>query len=240
VQNEKLASLSQIIGGAAHEINNPLTAILGYSELMEYDAQSNENLKAHAAKIKQQVMRTKDLVRDLQLFARQPSGEKKLLDLNKLVENSLRVRESDQSNKSIRFIRQLQPNLPSVVGNEKKLMEVCMQLLGNATDVLTRSGGGEIRAKTHEDRGWIVLEVTDSGPGMKEPARVFDPFFTTKSVGQGTGLGLSICYGIVAEHKGYIFADNLPGGGARFVVRLPSGGALQDVKSREGTSAHRQ
>lgn len=221
VRNEKLAALGQLVSGAAHEINNPLTAILGYAELMEYDARADETLKSHAGKIKQQVLRTKDLVNNLLRFARQPGGEKKRLDLNALIENSIQARQSDPANKAVRFIRALDPKLPHVLGDEKQLTDVCMQLLGNAAEILAHSGGGRITARTYQDDGWVVLEVSDSGPGMVDPARVFDPFFTTKTLGQGTGLGLSVCYGIVTDHKGFIFAENLPEGGARLVVRLP-------------------
>lgn len=221
VQNEKLASLGQLVSGAAHEINNPLTAILGYAELMEYDARSDETLKSHASKIKQQVLRTKDLVKNLLRFARQSGGEKKLVNLNLIVENSVRARELEATHASIDFVRELSPKVPPVLGDEAQLTDVCMQLLGNAAGILSQAGGGKIGVKTYVDAGWVVLEVHDSGPGMADPARVFDPFFTTKTLGQGTGLGLSICYGIIADHKGFIFAENIPEGGARLVVRLP-------------------
>src|SRR5262249_41450353 len=125
VQNEKLASLGQLISGAAHEINNPLTAILGYAELMEYDARTDETLKSHAGKIKQQVLRTKDLVRNLLRFARQPGGEKKLVNLNRLIENSIRARESEASNHNVEFVRALDPRLPNILGDSTQLTDVC-------------------------------------------------------------------------------------------------------------------
>jgi signal transduction histidine kinase len=227
IRSEKLAALAQLVSGAAHEINNPLTAILGYSELMEVEAGADETLKSHAGKIKQQVLRTKDLVRNLQRFAQQPGGEKVPLDLNLVVENCVLASEAGVANKRIRFLRELDPKLPPVLGDEKQLTDVCMQLLGNAASFLARSDGGQITARTSRDSDWVVLEIRDSGPGIANPDRVFDPFFTTKTVGRGTGLGLSVCYGIVADHKGFIFAENLPQGGARLVVRLPIAGAAK-------------
>lgn len=228
IRQEKLASLAQLVSGAAHEINNPLTAILGYAELMEYDGNSDETLKSHAAKIKQQVLRTKDLVKNLQKFAKQPAaGEKQLVDLNLVVENSIQARESEPANKAIRFERQFNLKLKPVLGDERQLSDVCMQLLGNASSVMAKQGGGTVTAKTLQESGWAILEISDTGPGMSDPARVFDPFFTTKTIGQGTGLGLSVCYGIIADHKGFIFAENLPDGGARLTVRLPIAGQSQ-------------
>ncbi len=228
VRNEKLASLAQLVSGAAHEINNPLTAILGYAELMEYDAHSDETLKSHAGKIKQQVLRTKDIVKNLQKFAKQPTaGEKQLVDLNLIVENSIQARESEPANKQVKFVRQFNTRIKPIRGDERQLTDVCMQLLGNAAGVLAKQAGGTVTAKTQQDGGWAILEITDNGPGMADPARVFDPFFTTKTLGQGTGLGLSVCYGIIADHKGFIFAENLPDGGARLTVRLPIPGQSQ-------------
>jgi len=162
-----------------------------------------------------------------------------LLSFNALVEGSIRARETDPANRSVQFERQLDPMLPNILGDRSQLTDVCMQLIGNAADILALNGGGLITVKTYPDRDWIVLEVQDSGPGMPDPARVFDPFYTTKTVGQGTGLGLSICYGIIAEHKGYIFAENCPEGGARFVVRLPVNESLQTSPSGNDQAASR-
>jgi signal transduction histidine kinase len=220
VQSEKLASIGQLVSGAAHEINNPLTAILGYSELMESDPSADDTVRAHAAKIKIQALRTKNLVGNLLKFARQGNTERKLISLNGVVESALRLREMDQSGKSIAFVRELEPELPLTWGDAVQLTDVCLQLLGNAADVVTDQGG-KIVVRTYSVNGFVTVEVSDNGPGMSDPNRVFDPFYTTKSPGKGTGLGLSVCYGIIADHKGEIIAENLPQGGARFRVRLP-------------------
>lgn len=220
VQAEKLASIGQLVSGAAHEINNPLTAILGYSELMESDAGADETIRAHATKIKTQALRTRNLVSNLLKFARQSKPERKLVQLNTVAENALKLRELDEFGKTIRFVRDLDAELPLTWGDAAQLTDVCLQLIGNAADAVGEKGG-TITVRTYGDDGFVNLEVIDNGPGISEPNRVFDPFYTTKGPGKGPGLGLSVCYGIVTDHKGEILAENMPGGGARFTVRLP-------------------
>lgn len=220
LQSEKLASIGQLVSGAAHEINNPLTAILGYSELMESDAAANETIRAHATKIKIQALRTKNLVSNLLKFARQSKPERKLVQLNAVAENALKLRELDEFGKPIRFVRELQSDLPLTWGDAAQLSDVCVQLLGNAADALNEKGG-LITVRTYVENGFVNLDVIDNGSGISEPTRVFDPFYTTKGPGKGTGLGLSVCYGIISDHKGEILAENMPDGGARFRVRLP-------------------
>jgi two-component system NtrC family sensor kinase len=220
VQAEKLASIGQLVSGAAHEINNPLTAILGYSELMESDAGADETIRAHATKIKTQALRTKNLVSNLLKFARQSKPERKLVQLNTVAENALKLRELEEFGKTIRFVRALEPELPLTWGDAAQLTDVCLQLVGNAADAVGEKGG-TIKVRTYRGDGFVNLEVVDNGPGISEPNRVFDPFYTTKGPGKGPGLGLSVCYGIVADHKGEIIAENMSDGGARFTVRLP-------------------
>ena len=230
VQSEKLASIGQLVSGAAHEINNPLTAILGYSELMESDSSADDTMRAHATKIKIQALRTKNLVGNLLKFARQSNTEKKLLSLNTVAENSVRLKEMEHAGKSLQYIRDLENDLPFVWGDSVQLTDVSLQLIGNAADMVPESGG-IIRVRTYKEGGYVTLEVSDNGPGMSDPTRVFDPFYTTKALGKGTGLGLSVCYGIVSGHRGEIVAENDPQGGARFKVRLP------EANSQTGASA---
>ncbi len=236
VQSEKLASIGQLVSGAAHEINNPLTAILGYSELMESDAATNETIRAHATKIKIQALRTRNLVSNLLKFARQSKPERKLVQLNTVAEKALNLREADEFGKAIRFVRELQPDLPLTWGDAAQLTDVCLQLLGNAADALS-DRGGIITVRTHSDRGFVHLEVLDNGAGISEPNRVFDPFYTTKGPGKGPGLGLSVCYGIIADHKGEITAENMPDGGARFWVRLPTAQHFADIQPGTANSS---
>ena len=236
LQTEKLASIGQLVSGAAHEINNPLTAILGHSELLESDAGADETIRSHATKIKIQALRTKNLVSNLLKFARQSKPERKLVQLNTVAENALKLRELDEFGKSIRFVRELQPDLPLTWGDAAQLTDVCLQLLGNAADALSDKGG-TITLKTYGENGIVNLDVIDNGSGIAEPNRVFDPFYTTKGPGKGPGLGLSVCYGIVADHKGEITAENMPGGGARFRVRLPMAQSVAAVQPASTNSS---
>jgi signal transduction histidine kinase len=236
VQSEKLASIGQLVSGAAHEINNPLTAILGYSELMESDPAADDTMRAHATKIKIQALRTKNLVGNLLKFARQSNTEKKLLSLNTVAENALHLRSIEQLGKTVQFNRELDPNLPSVRGDAVQLTDVCLQIIGNAADMLSEKGGF-VSVRTYVDKAAVVLEITDNGPGISDPTRVFDPFYTTKALGKGTGLGLSVCYGIIADHKGEIVAENVDGGGARFKVRLPIAQSVTPGTSQPAKSA---
>jgi len=222
VQSEKLVSLGQLAAGAAHEINNPLTAILGYSDLLADDATLPERTRATAVKIREQARRTKSLVQNLLSFARQVPAERTLLDINTVLTNAVQLRALDLHSGGSTIEMQLESVLPGVRGDNNQLMQVFFNIITNALDAMAGSGGGKLTIRTLRDRGNVVLLFSDTGPGLREPHRVFDPFYTTKPVGKGTGLGLSICYGIVQEHGGKIFCYNSQEGGAVFRVELPA------------------
>jgi two-component system, NtrC family, sensor kinase len=219
VRSEKMVAVGELVGGAAHEINNPLTAILGYAELLTFN-QKDEQVLTYAEKIAQQARRTKDLVQNLLRFARPTDSTKKLVNLNTVVQNIIQLR-SMEGMKGIEYKVDLENSLPLIWGDPSQLMDVCFHVLGNAADALKDTKGGSIAIRTRAHNGIVRLEVVDDGPGMLEPRRVFDPFYTTKTVGHGTGMGLSVCYGIIRDHQGEIHAENLDGGGARFVIQLP-------------------
>src|SRR5882672_924625 len=223
VQSEKLISLGQLAAGAAHEINNPLTAILGYSDLLADDQAIPEKNRALAAKIREQARRTKTLVQNLLSFARQVPAERTLLDLNTVVTNAVQLRALDLRSGTTKVELQLESVLPGVRGDGNQLMQVFFNIVNNAIDAMESAhGGGTLTIKTMRDRAFVVVLFLDTGPGIKEPHRVFDPFYTTKPVGKGTGLGLSICFGIVQEHAGRILCYNRQEGGAVFRVELPA------------------
>jgi signal transduction histidine kinase len=223
VQTEKLVSLGQLAAGAAHEINNPLTAILGYSDLLADDASLPEKTRGVAAKIRDQARRTKTLVGNLLSFARQVPAERTLLDLNTVVNNAVQLRALDLKHSGAKIELKLESVLPGVRGDGNQLMQVFFNVINNAVDAMdTHSGGGTLTIKTLRDRANVVILFSDTGPGVKEPSRVFDPFYTTKPIGKGTGLGLSICFGIVQEHGGRILCYNGQEGGAVFRVELPA------------------
>jgi len=222
VQAEKLASLGQLAAGAAHEINNPLTAILGYAELIQTDATASERSRTLGEKIREQARRTKVLVTNLLSFARQVPTEKQLLDLKSVLTSAIELRQLDLRDKKIRIDVDNPAVLPAVRGDPNQLLQVFYNLINNAVDAMETVGGGVLTVRMRTERGSVVLDFSDSGPGLRDPERVFDPFYTTKPVGKGTGLGLSICYGIVQEHGGQIFGFNRAEGGCTFRVILPA------------------
>ena len=219
VQAEKLASLGQLIAGAAHEINNPLTAIIGYSDLLVQDVAAPEHSRRFATKISEQARRTRDLVSDLLKFAQESPGQKTAVDLNALVLDAMEIHEFDTSDR-IFMRRALDPTLPRVWGDPNQLLQVCFHVISNAVDAM-RECGGTLTVTTRRRGDHAVAEFADTGPGVKDPQRIFDPFYTTKPIGKGTGLGLSATYGIIREHGGQIVCENAPNGGAVFTVLLP-------------------
>jgi signal transduction histidine kinase len=227
VQSEKLASLGQLVGGAAHELNNPLTAMLGYSELLT-ETPLNSEQRALADKIGLQVRRTRTLVSSLLSFAKQVPFEKSLLDLNALAHTAVKLCQPQMRTANVQLRTELSAGLPQVLGDSNQLLQVCLHITNNAINALSPNGGTFV-VSTKLQGDSIVLEFSDSGPGMKEPERVFDPFYTTRPIGQGTGLGLSACYGIIQEHGGKITCENRSEGGASFRIELPA--ASRDVIS---------
>ncbi|MFZ0821447.1 MAG: HAMP domain-containing sensor histidine kinase [Candidatus Acidiferrales bacterium] len=221
VQAEKLASLGQLAAGAAHEINNPLAAILGYSELLADDPKATERSRSVAEKIREQARRTKAIVENLLSFAQSQPAERTLLDIGSVLSSALDLRRLDLLEKNIRIELRKEGHIPGVRGDASQLLQVFFNIISNAVDAMEEAGGVlTVRAKF--ERAHVIIEFSDSGPGIREPHLVFDPFYTTKPVGKGAGLGLSICYGIVKEHKGQITCANRPRGGAQFRIELPA------------------
>jgi signal transduction histidine kinase len=222
VQAEKLASIGRLVAGAAHEINNPLTAILGYSDLLADDDSVAADQRQIADKIRNQARRTKTLVSSLLTFAKQSPAKRALLDMNSVVTNALQLRELDNASKDIQTIRDLQPQLPEILGDENHLLQMCFHILNNAVEAMQEAhGGGKLTVSTRHEGDKVVFRCADTGPGISNPKNIFDPFYTTKGLGKGTGLGLSACYGIVNDHGGQISFENRIEGGALFTVSFP-------------------
>ena len=222
VQSEKLVSLGQLAAGAAHEINNPLTGVIGYSDLLIDDGSLSDRQKAIAEKIRILARRIKTLVSSLLSFARQVPTEKAELDLHHVVSSALHLSNLDLRGTQITVENLVGESLSPIVGDANQILQVFFNLISNAVDAMEEVGGGKLVIRGSEYDGKVVLEFADTGPGIKSPGQVFDPFFTTKPVGKGTGLGLSICYGIVQEHRGHIECFNRPEGGATFRVGFPT------------------
>ena len=176
---------------------------------------------ALAEKIQEQARRTKILVNNLLSFARQVPAEKQLLDLGMLLDSSVQLRKLDLRGKSIRIDLESHSVLPAVRGDPNQLLQVFYQLIGNALDAM-ENVGGVLLIHAFTEKGTVVIEFSDTGPGMKDPEKVFDPFYTTKPLGKGTGLGLSICYGIMQEHGGSITGFNRSEGGCTFRLEFPA------------------
>jgi two-component system NtrC family sensor kinase len=217
---EKLAAIGQLVAGVAHELNNPLTSIVGYSELISDDIPSGP-ARQRLDKMLREAQRMKRIIENLLRFARQNSVEKKSANLEMLLQDVLALREYHLHNQDIEVLVQVEPDLPHVALDEDQFKQILLNLLNNSIDALEGNQGKRIRIKAGCSHGRMLLSFDDNGPGFSDVNRVFDPFFTTKPVGKGTGLGLSICYGIVKEHGGEIRAENLEPNGARIVLELP-------------------
>ncbi len=220
VQSEKLASLGQLVGGAAHELNNPLTAMMGYSDLLAATELSGEQ-RLLMQKIEHQVRRTRTLVSSLLSFAKQVPAEKTLVDINALVQTAVKLCLPQSRGPNVQVHTNFTKDLPRVLGDSNQLLQVCLHVTNNALHALTDTGGTLTVTARLQDAS-VLLEFCDDGPGMQEPEKVFDPFYTTRPVGQGPGLGLSVCYGIIQEHNGKITCQNRPEGGAIFRIELPA------------------
>lgn len=221
VQREKLASLGQLVAGAAHEIDHPLTAIMQYSEKLWSKERLTTDQDALVRKIVNQSQRTRELISNLLSFAQQGSGEKTTVDLCTLLQRSVQMRGLQSHDQKIRIETAIDPHLPGVWGDGHQLFQAFAQIVENALDALEESGGGLLQVSAHLAGQEVVVQFSDSGPGIKEPQKVFDPFYTTKPIGKGTGLGLSAVYGVIQDHRGQITCQNKPEGGAIFVLHLP-------------------
>jgi signal transduction histidine kinase len=220
---EKLAAIGRLVAGAAHEINNPLTAIVGYSDLMAASEKLDAQHRDFAEKILQQARRTKALVQNLLTFAKQTPLERRAVNVNAIVGHALQLHELDFAGKNVQIICRMQADLPAVVGDENQLLQVFLHIMNNGVDaMLEHSGGGSLIVSTDVVEGRVQWTCSDTGPGVSDPDRIFDPFFTTKPVGKGTGLGLSASYGIIRDHRGDITCQNRPEGGATFIISLPA------------------
>jgi len=223
LQSEKMSAIGQLIAGVAHELNNPLTAILGYAQLLEAEKLETRAME-YVGKVFKQAQRTHRVVQNLLSFARQRKPEKQDFDVVKVLDEALLLRDYDMKVSSIKLQREIETDVPAVSGDPHQLEQVFLNIINNALDAMLEGEQRSLRVRVHASGENVIVEFHDSGPGLTEPSRIFEPFYTTKSVGKGTGLGLSICYGIVKEHGGEISARNAEGGGAVIEVRLPSAG----------------
>ncbi|HLZ42292.1 MAG TPA: HAMP domain-containing sensor histidine kinase [Candidatus Sulfotelmatobacter sp.] len=222
VQKEKLASLGNLVAGAAHEINYPLNAVMSYSEELWTNERLNEEQNNLLRKMVNQACRTRDLVANLLSFAQQAPGEKTLVDLGVLLKRATQMLETRRPPVKIDIHLAVESDFPQVFANPNQLFQAFVEIIENAMDALEEAGGGSLNVTAMRDKADVVLQFSDTGPGLRDPERVFDPFYTTKAVGKGTGLGLSAAWGFIQDHNGQITCRNKPEGGALFIVRLPA------------------
>jgi PAS domain S-box-containing protein len=221
--SEKMATIGRLVSGVAHEVNNPLAAILGFTDLLlenpEVPASAREDLQI----ILRETQRTKEIVQDLLSFARQRPAQREPMQLNAILRQTIKLRSYDFASHGVEVSEEFDENLEFSMGDPQQLQQVFLNILNNAYDAIQESGNhGKIRIRTRRTHDSLEVAFIDNGTGISEPDRIFDPFFTTKQAGKGTGLGLSICYGIVRAHGGEILCWNNEGAsGSTFVVRLP-------------------
>ncbi|MGA7424074.1 MAG: PAS domain S-box protein, partial [Candidatus Sulfotelmatobacter sp.] len=227
VQSERLAAMGAMIGGVAHELNNPLTSILGVSELLQ-DSQTTDAARKQIGILQQQARRAAEIVHNLTYFSRPPAPGKSPVNLGEIVERTLNLHAYSlrKNNITVDFLRE--PTLPYVQADPHQLMQVFLNLILNAEQAIREARDrGTLRIRLGNNGEAVWASFHDDGPGIPGDilASIFDPFYTTKRPGRGTGLGLSICKAVMKEHNGTIEAANAPGGGAVFTVTLHAAAA---------------
>jgi PAS domain S-box-containing protein len=221
--SEKMASIGRLVSGVAHEVNNPLAAILGFTDLLLENPAIPENAREDLQIILHETQRTKDIVQDLLSFARQRPVQRELVHVNNVLRQTIKLRSYDFASHGVEVSEQFDENLAPALGDAQQLQQVFLNILNNAYDAVQDAGQrGHIVIRTSRSEPNIEIAITDNGTGVPDTERIFDPFYTTKQAAKGTGLGLSICYGIVRAHGGEILCrNNEDGPGSTFIVRVP-------------------
>lgn len=236
LRTEKLAGLGQLVAGVAHELNNPLTAVLGYAEVL-HDTATDERARRDLTIIQRESMRMKRIIEDLLRFARHNKPERTSVHLEPVLREVLRLCQYEINERKADVAVELPPELPPVAIDENQMKQVFFNLLKNALDAVDGSIRREVRVDAFAQSERVHVRFIDSGRGFADIDRVFDPFYTTKSVGKGTGLGLSVCYGILKEYGGDIEVRNLEQGGACVTIELPLAGVADPTPSKAGVSS---
>ena len=225
VESERLAAMGAMIGGVAHELNNPLTSILGVSELLQ-DTETNETARKQLGMLQQQARRAAEIVQNLTYFSRPPAPGKSRINLTEIVERTLNLHAYSlrKNNITIDFLKE---SIPYALGDPHQLMQVFLSLIVNAEQAIREARDrGTLRIRLGKGDKTVWVRFQDDGPGIPKEnlPSIFDPFYTTKRPGRGTGLGLSICKSVMKEHNGSVEAANAAEGGAVFIVTLPAAG----------------
>jgi PAS domain S-box-containing protein len=222
--NAKLASVGELVAGVAHEINNPLTGVIGYAQLLMERQGVPQNVKDDLQKIYEESQRTVRIVQNLLRFARQYKPEKNLVDINELIERTLELEAYKLRTSNIELSTKLAADLPLILADYNQLQQVILNIVTNAQQAMAETKRkGKIMVTIGVIEDYVSISIADNGPGIspENMAKIFDPFFTTKPEGSGSGLGLSVCHGIITEHGGNIYAEGTPGKGTTFIIELP-------------------
>jgi len=226
IQSEKMSAIGQLIAGVAHDLNNPLASVVGFSDFLAEVGDIPPQFAEPLQVIRQEAERAATIVKNLLSFARSQEGERKLQPIGPIIESTLALLRNQLMANKVEATLEVDHGLPDVEVNGNQIKQVFVNLINNANQAIASDApSGRIWVTAKRLREGVAVSITDSGPGMTEElaGHVFEPFFTTKGEGEGTGLGLSICQGIVKEHGGRITLDTKPGGGATFTVELPGG-----------------
>jgi signal transduction histidine kinase len=221
---DRLASIGELASGIAHELNNPLTSVIGFCDLLLAKKDVPADIKKDLRIINKNAQRTAGIVQNLTTFAREHPEETHMVNINDIIRTVLELRAYEQNVNNIQVKTHFDDNLPEISADVFQLQQVFLNIIINAEYFMTEAHGKGILTITTERRGnFIRTCIADDGPGIdkKNLGHLFDPFFTTKEVGEGTGLGLTICHGIINMHGGKIYAESEMGKGATFVVELP-------------------
>lgn len=224
VHSGKMSAFGQLGAGIAHEVKNPLAGILGYTQLSLRKIEKGDPLRKNLEIIEKETKRCRTIIDNLMKFARQDKSEKRLTDINLVVNDALAIVDHQLTINNVALEKELASNLPDIMANASQIQQVLMNLMINAQQAMA-GDKGRVRISTRLLDGirCVEVSVSDTGPGMTKEVRekIFDPFFTTKAVGQGTGLGLSVSYGILKDHDAEIVVDSAPGEGSTFILRFP-------------------
>jgi len=224
VQSEKLAAFGQLGAGIAHEVKNPLAGILGYAQLTLRKLDTGSPFEKNLKIIETETRRCTEIISNLLQFARQESGNMEPTDINTVVDAALQIVDHQLGVNNVKISREYASDLPICDANANQLQQALMNFAINAQQAMGSDGGNLILRTKNGTGGEVIIEVEDDGPGIPEDIRsnIFEPFFTTKPAGEGTGLGLSVTYGIIKDHGGDIWIEDVPTGGTRFIVSLPT------------------
>ena len=249
VQSEKLSAIGKFVAGVAHELNNPLAAVVGFSEILK-KATADAKSRHYSETILKAALRCRKIVQSLLSFARREQPERKLVSMNSLIEMVLDIVAYSLRTSNIKVVTQLEADLPMVLVDTSQIQQVLLNIINNAHEAIEAGRqAGRLQIVTETRTPNIRITIQDNGPGIPREhlRRIFDPFFTTKEVGKGTGLGLSLCYGFIKEHGGTITPSSELGKGATFLIELPIAekaettaeiAALPDVETAEKPDAH--